>query len=227
MQWSVYFINKNLNLLFYGPISHSRAVIPMCLLFVVKLLELLFAVDVSFQRHPKILKTTRTNFGKFSCQLTRVKATFSTISFLFNLKRITHLMRCRPTALLLGQAPGNFYSLMLRCFLSLPEMLDDQGRASVHIWVFARELCQGFWGFYLSWHIGPCGLTTFTMLPFQFSVTSICYLLQLLNKEEKIVKLWARLHAVGTIKSKTPEQGYFSGLCSSKLIRMRYFVVFV
>ncbi|KAL2306279.1 hypothetical protein Nmel_004195 [Mimus melanotis] len=42
-------------------------------------------------------------------------------------------MRCRLTALLLGQAPGNFHSLMLRCFPSPPEMLDDQGRASVQV----------------------------------------------------------------------------------------------
>lgn len=55
----------------------------MFVTFVVKLLELLFAIDVSFQRYPKILQTTKTNLGEISCLLTRVKATFSTIYFLF------------------------------------------------------------------------------------------------------------------------------------------------
>lgn len=101
----------------------------MLIIFVVKLLELLFAIDVSFQRYPKILETTKTNLGKISCLLTRANATFSTIYFLIQSE--AHVVRCRLTALLLGRAPGNFHSLMLKCFLSLLEMLDDQDRASV------------------------------------------------------------------------------------------------
>lgn len=55
MMIHIYLKNKNLSLSFYGPLFHSGIVFPVCSFFVVKLLELLFAIDVSFQRCPKIL----------------------------------------------------------------------------------------------------------------------------------------------------------------------------
>lgn len=53
--WCTYLKNKNLNLSFCGPVFHSRAEFPVCSFFVVKLLDLMFAIDVSFQRGCKIL----------------------------------------------------------------------------------------------------------------------------------------------------------------------------
>lgn len=88
-------------------------------IFVVKLLELLFAMEVSFQRYTKILQTTKTNLGKISCSdlLTRANATFCTIYFLYQSE--AHVMRqAYCFALLSGQAPGSLHSLMLRCFPS-------------------------------------------------------------------------------------------------------------
>lgn len=66
MQWSIYFENKNVKLLFYGPIFHSRVVIPMCLLFLLlnywnSCLQLMF----HFRSIPKSYKLPKPTLAKF------------------------------------------------------------------------------------------------------------------------------------------------------------------
>lgn len=130
---------------------------------------------------------TQPSLGRNFCLLSRANAAFATIYFLH--QPGAQVVTCTLTALLSDQSPVNFHSFLWSCSPSLPEMLDapagGQGRGFCqHVWAFARAVL-GVQGFCFNWHVPLCVLTTPTVLPFQFSITCVRYLLQLLIWRKK------------------------------------------